>query len=564
MTAGRTRLHVHLSIVSLVAAMCLVPPLAAQDVQRDAERSTSEIIDELRGEPGAVRRLADRLAATHELLRQWRYEEAFDEAEALHSEHPKLPAVKFLAGRARFYQQDYEGAIELLEKVAGESGARSRYLEYARAAFEATQGYVKKRSENFEVRVAPGADEILIPLALEALESARANIGADFDYFPPRRVVVEVYTNADDLGAASGLPSEAIRNSGTVAVCKHNKIMITTPRALLLGYTWLDTLAHEYVHFVVSRVSHNTVPIWLHEGLARHLETRWRGEGGMAMSPYAEVLLAEAVRGDRDFITFEEMHPSMAYLPTQEHTSLAFAQVSSVMEYFLQQGGHDALRRVMAKMREGENEKDAIAAALETSFDAFMDRWRAWLARKALRADAGASLRKVTYADSVRGRVPETAEEDIEVDAELEDSTADRHARLGDLLHMREHVAAALIQYEKAYEAAGPAYPRLPNRLAVTHMRLGNMERALEVLKEALDVNPGYVTTHVHLGRLYRLTESWEKSREAYERAAHINPFDPEIHMGLIEVCGKLGDEDGVERASASLALLRREAGRAR
>jgi hypothetical protein len=42
------------------------------------------------------------------------------------------------------------------------------------------------------------------------------------------------------------------------------------------GYPWLDTLAHEYTHFIVSRVSHNTVPIWFHEGLAKFEERRWR------------------------------------------------------------------------------------------------------------------------------------------------------------------------------------------------------------------------------------------------------------------------------------------------
>ena len=46
---------------------------------------------------------------------------------------------------------------------------------------------------------------------------------------------------------------------------------------LTTGYDWLDTVSHEYVHLVVSRKSRNTVPIWMHEGLAKYLESRWRG-----------------------------------------------------------------------------------------------------------------------------------------------------------------------------------------------------------------------------------------------------------------------------------------------
>ena len=48
--------------------------------------------------------------------------------------------------------------------------------------------------------------------------------------------------------------------------------MAVTPRALLRGYPWRDTLAHEYVHLVISRLSHNRVPVWLHEGLAEHVQ----------------------------------------------------------------------------------------------------------------------------------------------------------------------------------------------------------------------------------------------------------------------------------------------------
>ena len=46
--------------------------------------------------------------------------------------------------------------------------------------------------------------------------------------------------------------------------------MISSRRALVRGYPWNWITADARVHhYIVSRVSHNTVPIWLHEGLAR-------------------------------------------------------------------------------------------------------------------------------------------------------------------------------------------------------------------------------------------------------------------------------------------------------
>ncbi len=514
----------------------------------------------LESEPAAA--LARRIHEVHSLFQQWRYDEAYQGAEALYSEHPELPPVQYVAGRAKFYMQDYAGAVELLSQAAeGSSRSQDAYLDFARATIEATRGYVSEKSENFEIRVAPGPDEILIPRALDALERAYANIGADFDYFPERRIVVEAYTRAEDLSAVSGLPVSAIRNTGTVAICKHNKIMFTTPRALLMGYTWLDTLAHEYVHYVVSRVSNNTVPIWLHEGIAKYQETRWRGEAGLALSPYAEGLLASALRGERDFITFEEMHPSMALLPSQEHTSLAFAQVFSVVEYIvMDSGGYPALRSIMGEMKAGKDDADAVEAALGVPFDRFQRDWRAWLRTRPMRTDAHARLQARTYADGAERPGPSTAKEDLEAGAKTESSKADKHTRLGDLLRMRERYVAAAKQYQKAYEEVGPSQPRLPNRLAVTYMLVGNMDRAEEVLKEAVDPNPNYVTTHVHLGRVYLAGKRWDEAEAAFSRAKKINPFDPEIHSGLLEIHRHRRDEDGIEKASRALALLRQEA----
>src|SRR5437899_10205233 len=131
--------------------------------------------------------------------------------------------------------------------------------------------------------------------------------------------------------------------------------MIVSPRALVSGYPWLDTLTHEYTHFIVSRVSHNTVPIWLHEGLAKFEERRWREKAGGALTPTMEHLLATGL-ARKHLITFEQMHPSMAKLPSQEDTALAFAEVYTVIEYLVAQIGWDGVRRVLAEMKGGKTD----------------------------------------------------------------------------------------------------------------------------------------------------------------------------------------------------------------
>ena len=203
-----------------------------------------------------------------------------------------------------------------------------------------TSGYVEAAGKHFVIAHAPGRDELLAPYALEALDRAWAALGDDFGDRPAGLTRVEIYPEVADLAKVSTLTLKEIETSGTIAICKFNRLMIVSPRALVHGYPWLDTLAHEFTHYVISRASHDQVPIWLQEGLAKFEEARWRSaKQGHASTPTMEHLLAAGL-ARKHLITFAEMHPSMAKLPSQEDTALAFAEeVYMVVEYLHQTVG---------------------------------------------------------------------------------------------------------------------------------------------------------------------------------------------------------------------------------
>ena len=514
------------------------------------------------GEGVAVGAVPEQLARAERLFQDWQYDEGIALAERLYTQYPGLPPVQYLAAKAKFYQQDYAGAVALFERATAAhpaKGGREPLLEFARATHEITQGFVVARSPHFELRVAPGPDELLAPYALDALERAWAALGDDLGWRPSRPVVVEAYRSAAELSAATGLSTEAIKTSGTIAVCKHNKLMFTSPGALLRGYEWLDTLSHEYVHYVVSVVSHNTVPIWLHEGLAKFQETRWSGEAGRALSPYSESLLAEVVRGKRELITFAQMHPSMALLPSQEHAALAFAEVFTAIEYLVRErGGYPAVRKLLAGLRTHHVQEKAFPAALGVSFSDFEASWRAWLLARPFKTQAGAQAEAHTFKSDLKGKAPESAEEEADASAEVGDAKAKRFTHLGELLRARGRHKAAAAEYEKAYALVGAEAPLLSSKLALTHMALKRYDRAEEVLLAALGPNPTFVTTHVHLGRLYFEQERWGDAELAYLRANEINPFDPEIHLALFALYDKSDRPALAKREARAVELIRR------
>ena len=205
-----------------------------------------------------------------------------------------------------------------VSRISRAPSSSARLIRDTRAL---TRRHRTVESAHFRFRFPPGKDALLVPYAIETLEAVRAALAADLGHAPPGKVTVEIYETAEALSKVSTLPLAAIRTTGTVAICKFGKLMVTSPKALVQGYDWRDTLAHEYVHLVVSQMSRNRVPIWVHEGLAKFFESRWSGAAGRNLTPASAAFLVQEQKKGA-LIPFEKMHPSLALLPSQEGAAL--------------------------------------------------------------------------------------------------------------------------------------------------------------------------------------------------------------------------------------------------
>ena len=96
----------------------------------------------------------------------------------------------------------------------------------------------------------------------------------------------------------SPLTEDEIETTGTIALSKYNKLMVVSPRATLFGYPWMDTLAHEYTHLVVSRGSRTTpCRCGCRRASRGSSRTRWRrAPAGRAVATEQALLAAGARR----------------------------------------------------------------------------------------------------------------------------------------------------------------------------------------------------------------------------------------------------------------------------
>jgi tetratricopeptide (TPR) repeat protein len=510
-------------------------------------------------EPAEVKGEAKaRMQNLEQALTDWDLEGARTELAELSKLAPADSApLAYFEGRVAFEDGRYDEAVERLTR-AGISDKSGTWLTLAQQTLEVVGHHERIESEHFVFLYAKGSkDQVLASWALDALEHQRAALEKDLGYAPPGKIRIEFVASAAELSKVSTLSKEAIRTTGTIAICKFNKLMVTSPRAVLMGYDWLDTVAHEYTHLVISKKSHNTVPIWMHEGLAKYLESRWRGPFGGAMTPSTLALLGSRVRANT-LVPFEKMHPSMALLPTAEDAATAFAEVFFAVE-LLHQQGPDSLSRLLDKMASGVTDRVAVEAVTGKKWPEFEKAWMAHLKKQPFPKGLipRSSNEKKELAEH-QGEPKKKSHREVSFGdfKEVTEVDARRDAHLGELYRERQRMGAASEAYGRAWKVVGDKYESVSNKYALTLLELKRFDEAEKVLEGSLTMHPGSASTNVHLGRIRLRSKAWKRATEAYLDALAVNPFDPEVFVGLYAASTASGDPALKQRALDGAKLL--------
>lgn len=491
----------------------------------------------------------------HTLLSAWQMEEARAAIDLVAQTDRNSPHRHYLEARYAFYMGDYQEALGHLDNALEglDRADWKQFRDIISSTHDVTEGYEKHVSPSgrFEIHIEPGRDAVLIPYAFEALEAAYDVMGDELGYRPTAPVRVEIYPRTSILADVSLLTHENIRTSGTIALCQYNRLMITSPRAVLRGYSWVDTLVHEYIHFVINQRTTENVPIWMHEGLAKYLERQWRGRDAAMLEASSEHLLRRRLEAD-DLIPFDAMHPSMAKLPSQEDAAVAFAEVYTTMEYLRREVGQGAFAKLLDTINEGHDAQTAYARVLGTSWRQFEQvDWPAYLRERPtpeFEEDEPYEERMV-FEDQAADQGNELQQ--------VETPAARDHIQLGQMLQARDRHGAAVVQYQKATQIIGERNPVLQTRLARSLVQSGQPEKAVEALAVVSELFPSHVSTWLEMGRAYMALNMYEDARDSLREAARINPFNPEIHEMLARAYNRLGESDKATESEEFRALVR-------
>ena len=454
-----------------------------------------------------------------------------------------------------YYRGNYEEVLGYSEKLRNTSSTIEKnkisFLNYILKVSENLHNFDNLKTDHFEIRYFHKKDIILAEYAQEVLENSYYEIGLDLGFYPEKPIIVEIFPDLQSFTYASTLSEKDIKTTGVVGVCMFNRIMILSPRLLPQGYNWADTLAHEYTHYLLFHKSHNSVPVWLHEGIAKLEEKRWKENKRNVINPYFETILAKALR-DNSLVPIEKMHPSFGKLDSSYEAQLAFAQVGTVANYLINRWGKDSISRLVEILKESGDYKASIKELTHMDFQSFYNSWISYLKEKNLQI----KLPKITIRE-LKFINPDSITPDNRQDLiSLKDIRAKNHTRLGDLLKYHGRIKASIYEYEKAlsYDKYSPV---ILNRLASSYIEIGVPTKAVEKLIPLLNVYPNFVDTYMNLGKIYTKNKEFKKAEYIYTSALFINPFHPDIHSNLMFIYEQLGLSDMIKKEEQILDKIK-------
>ena len=214
----------------------------------------------------------------HTLISEWQVGEARTTLQPLLNASPSDIELRFAHGRLLLGR--YRESLDVLDAVKGDLGTRlPTALRVFMVASEIPMRLFVHSSEHltddgrFLIRYS-GRDKAILPYIVDVLVATDKALAKDFR--PSERILVEIYPEKITFLAkvSPSLKKISKRAEQSLSV---NIIDSCLPLHGYEGYGWRDTVAHEFVHYYVTKVSKNTVPIWLHEGIAKFQErSRWR------------------------------------------------------------------------------------------------------------------------------------------------------------------------------------------------------------------------------------------------------------------------------------------------
>jgi tetratricopeptide (TPR) repeat protein len=187
----------------------------------------------------------------------------------------------------------------------------------------------------------------------ELLQDARSVLGEKYKAQLQEPIIVELFAKQRDFAVRTfGLPG----GEGFLGVCFGNVITANSPSALNVDHNWKSVLWHEYCHVITLNLTRNKMPRWLSEGISVYEEKKRRANWGESPNPLYVHWLRQG-----EFEPPSRMSRMFLAPKSPQHLQYAYFVASIVVEFWVEQFGHEGLLKLLADLKDGLPVSEAIA-----------------------------------------------------------------------------------------------------------------------------------------------------------------------------------------------------------
>ncbi len=538
-------------MIRLMWALSLVFTVSsfAQEPTRDA------VLDVLRRE--AVRKMSG-VTDVDDYLKLMSLIRSFDPDAALEfTENAGVsqPLRDLFRAWALHQKGDYRDALSLFNGLDENHKDYDEYLSNRlvelRKTDQALLEFSVLETSNFSIRYQAGRDEAMIEFLPAVMESAYSRLSKIFQFERDEKIIVELMPDYELFSYASALTKKQIETTGTVALCVENRVVVLTPRRVAMGYYWPNVISHEFIHYIMTKIGGDSVPLWFHEGVAKFFEGRWDAEIQPPLEDSLQTRLAQALAAN-SLVTFEQMYPSFAALPTPQLAQLAYAQTASMIEFICDKKGTDFIPDLLREVDEKNTVETILGTAFERDIDGFLELWKSWAHIRDYKKSAELSDEDsaVTLLDSDFGA------EKLDALSE-EDESIKKHTRLGDLLLDNHRYGPALKEYAKATADQKEPYSRqMMMRFLVCYEHLSRGQEMITLIDEQITNWKMDPTMLKYKAMAFMRLDNTDEAKSMLIQAVRVNPFDPKVHELRRRVAESEGDSETLEQVQKLLDIL--------
>jgi len=261
----------------------------------------------------------------------------------------RLKEAKAAWEKAVSLDPSLEQVNEKLEQLTQELPVETQFERLSQAYFDIRYPEQLDRDTGFDVR--------------DALLRARREVGADFSFWPTRKLVVLVYSAEQFRQLRQDTPD-------WVAGQYDGKIRVPLPSRDLSREDVTRTLFHEYTHAIVHELTQNRCPTWFNEGLAEY--EAWKDQ-----QPTWH-LLRQALAEDR-VIPWANLSAQFSIALPAKEVTLAYQHAHSIVQYLAERHGFWRIRRLLKAVASGTSLEDALSKEFHLKLSRLEANWRKWL-----------------------------------------------------------------------------------------------------------------------------------------------------------------------------------------